>query len=220
MRNKLWVGLAVAVLSVVFGIGVQAKAEPQPGTFVFAEFLGGELGAFVGGYFGFVLRLPIHIFGSNLCYGKGLLLNPTLRAISCEGIIKSHLGYLNYSTNEFFIKTAYTINPLRALGASTGVVLAGHRLGVSGNIFMAYLANGLWLTIQAAMIFFTKVSVYEKDMNDYEKFLLGVEEFLLDTPGIPAVLATIGYNIGAKMQSDQSKPAALSWQMPLVALKF
>ena len=86
----------------------------------------------------------------------------------------------------------------RALGASTGVVLAGLRYGVDGNIWGAYLATGLWFIGET----FTPL------------------EYVLIWPGIPAALATIGYNIGAKMKSDKSKPAALGWYLPLVALRF
>jgi len=89
------------------------------------------------------------------------------------------------------------MNVGRALGASTLVAVAGQLLGVEGNIGAAYLATGLlWFGVSLLV---TNLSIL---------------------PGVPAALATIGYNIGAKMKSDKSKPAALSWQLPLVAWRF
>ncbi|MBI3460446.1 hypothetical protein HY009_05910 [Candidatus Acetothermia bacterium] len=91
----------------------------------------------------------------------------------------------------------------RALGASTGVVLTGWILGVEGNILAAYLATGLWF-ISPGLLPFLPVEWRE----------------IFWAPLVPAIVATISYNIGAKMKSDKSKPVGLSWHLPLVALRF
>jgi hypothetical protein len=99
------------------------------------------------------------------------------------------------------------INSGRALGASIGVMTYGSSVGVEGNIWGTFVATGVWFAVT------TLLPSFFPDTLD-GLLSLGI------IPGIPAVLATIGYNIGATMKSDKSKSAALSWNLPLVALKF
>lgn len=82
----------------------------------------------------------------------------------------------------------------RAAGALAGVAIAGALYGIEGNIVVAYMASGLWF--------------------------LSTKVFPLTTlPTVPAVVATVSYNWGAKMRSSK-KPATLAWQMQLVSLRF
>jgi hypothetical protein len=39
-------------------------------------------------------------------------------------------------------------------------------------------------------------------------------------PLVLALVAAIGYNWGAKMKADTTKPAAVGWQLPLIAWRF
>lgn len=185
-KARLWIGLAMVTL-VVWGMGLSAFAEPKPSDFLMEEFVGGELGAIGGGVLGVgMVNVIASITGaSSRCDGWEDCLSGALLGVN--------LG--------------------RALGASTGVILAGTERGVEGNIWGAYLATGLWSVVSPIILAKTLIKGSRQD----ELLLLA---FLSAAPGIPAALATIGYNIGAKLKSDKSKPAALSWSLPVVALRF
>ena len=189
MRNvRVWIGLTVVAL-VVSGIGVGARAEPKPSDYWVAEFVGGEVSAIGGGGLGFLIS--VKLFPESNCDLNCRFSRPDLL-----DLLLMNLG--------------------RALGASTGVVLAGASQQVDGNIWGAYLATGIWF---ADSLLEWYCSNYYNCVW-YSSPLLQVNLFVTFIPGIPAALATIGYNIGAKMKSDKSKPAPLGWHLPLISVKF
>ena len=117
-------------------------------------------------------------------------------------------------SNSFFF--SWDICPMlfwdtgRALGAGLGVTFTGLNYGVEGNVLMAHLLPLVSLTGTALL----KYTVPRLDP-------LAPLFALIHLPGVPALLATIGYNIGAKMK-DTGQPASLPWRLdlPMLSLEF
>ena len=197
MQNvRAWFGLALVTV-VVWGMGSSAFAEPN-----WQEFWSGELGALGGGFVGASLCL----FGRTPCEA---LMHKVLDQNVFQLTKKNPSAYVQGCGDYGLVCVFFGMNIGRALGASTGVVLSGSAYGVEGNILAAYIATGVWLV---SSILLSKLGVDGNAISQYIQYMI--------IPGIPAALATIGYNIGAKMKSDKSKPAALGWYMPLIAVKF
>lgn len=108
----------------------------------------------------------------------------------CSGYLKRGFLFCPDDWGETFL-----LNLGRALGASTGVVLTGLLVGVEGNILGAYLATGLWFAA----------------CNRNSCWII---------PFVPAFVAIVGYNIGAKMKADKGKSPALGWRLPLFEWRF
>ena len=201
MRNvRAWIGLAMVTV-VVCGMGLSAFAEPKPSDrhpsdYYLSEFWLGELGAIVGGFInGFICDNIEECRWKSPDFSLSYLL-------SCQVGLQEYCERWQKGWSSFL-----SLVPGRALGASIGVIYAGSRNGIEGNIWGTLAMTGSWL----ALTTFTGL----------------VEIPVLDAVGnaarmplVPAILATIGYNLGARMKSDKSKPAALDWYLPLVALRF
>lgn len=86
----------------------------------------------------------------------------------------------------------HTVNMGRGIGALAGVALIGLMRGVEGNIWAAFLATQAWVAASQQV-------------------------FLLKVPLVPALVATIAYNWGAKMKAQKT---SASWSIPLVAARF
>lgn len=87
------------------------------------------------------------------------------------------------------------INLGRAAGALAGVAIFGALHGIEGNIVVAYMASGIW-------------------------FITATAFPIIALPTVPALVATVGYQWGAKMKRPQSKAMDFSWQVPLISLWF
>ncbi len=187
--QKLWIGLVILGL-LSAGVVVQAEEQrsPQPSDFWGQELVLGWYGSIVGGF-----------VGSYLCRYKEAF-NPALARglIDCDLLHRFLTGedILDISWLSGLHHMIFGMNLGRALGASTGVVLAGSAFGIDGNIWAAYGATGLWFVATLYM------------------------EWLQLVPLVPALVATIGYNWGAKVKSEKSRSAALGWGLPLVNLRF
>lgn len=88
-----------------------------------------------------------------------------------------------------------TVNMGRGIGALAGVALIGVMRGVEGNIWAAFLATQAWVAASQQI-------------------------FLLKVPLVPALVATIAYNWGAKMKPTRGVPGAAWWSLPLFATRF
>lgn len=86
----------------------------------------------------------------------------------------------------------HTVNMGRGIGALAGVALIGLLRGVEGNIWAAFLATQVWVAASQQI-------------------------FLLKAPLVPALVATVAYNWGAKMKTHKA-PAA--WSLPLLEARF
>ncbi len=86
----------------------------------------------------------------------------------------------------------HTINMGRGIGALAGVALIGVMRGIEGNIWAAFLATQAWVAASQRI-------------------------FLLKAPLVPALVATIAYNWGARGKT-QTAPAA--WGLSLFAARF
>jgi len=101
----------------------------------------------------------------------------------------------------------------RTLGAIAGVWLVGSSAGVQGNIWGLVLVPGLVLTVSL-------LSSYAEAWNLPEPIakLMAIYYF----PLVPAVFATVGYNIGATMKVDSSQAVPSNWglDIPLFSVEF
>jgi|GEM_PF-1624285 len=88
----------------------------------------------------------------------------------------------------------HTVNMGRGIGALAGVALVGVMRGVEGNIWAAFLATQAWVAASQQI-------------------------FLLKVPLVPALVATVAYNWGAKMKAPKT-PAAPAWSFSAIELKF
>lgn len=189
MRAARWrvlVGLVIVALSLSsMEVVVHAEEQrpPQPEDFWVTEFWGGEIGAILGGVIGFYIEENYWDWDQlyRWLYGRE---NP------CRGYFKRGVLFCPYDRGQLL-----PFHFGRALGASTGVVLTGLQAGVDGNILGAYLATGLWFAASSYLI------LIESPMEEFHVLWI--------MPYVPAFLATVGYNIGAKMRSDRTKSAAL-----------
>lgn len=193
--QKLWIGLVLVTLGLLsVGMAVQAHGEsrpPRPSDFWGHELVLGWYSSIAGGFVGllFLCHYPGY---PDLKWGF-MDCNLLYRMLTGRDMLRDMSDYHLL----FYSLLAFGGNLGRALGASTGVVLAGMMFGVDGNIWGAYLTTGLWFVTT-----------------------LYVERWLPLVPLVPALVATIGYNWGAKMKSEKSRSAALGWKLPLVHLRF
>jgi hypothetical protein len=88
----------------------------------------------------------------------------------------------------------HTVNMGRGIGALAGVALIGVMHGVEGNIWAAFIATQAWVAASQQI-------------------------FLLKVPLVPALIATVAYNWGAKMKAPKTS-AALGWSFSAIELKF
>jgi len=95
----------------------------------------------------------------------------------------------------------------RSLGASVGVTWNGESWGVQGNVLMAYLLPGVMLSV------FPIVGLLH--LADSNLIFTAIPHL----PFVPAALAVIGYNIGAKMKGT-GQPASLPWTLDLPVLSL
>lgn len=86
----------------------------------------------------------------------------------------------------------HTVNMGRGIGALAGVALIGLMRGVEGNIWAAFLATQAWVAASQQI-------------------------FPLKVPLVPALVATIAYNWGAKMKAHKT---SASWSLPLIEAHF
>jgi len=86
----------------------------------------------------------------------------------------------------------HTVNMGRGIGALAGVALIGVVHGVEGNIWAAFIATQAWVAASQQI-------------------------FILKVPLVPALVATVAYNWGAKMKA-QTAPAA--WSFSVLAARF
>lgn len=84
------------------------------------------------------------------------------------------------------------INLGRAAGALAGVAIFGAIHEIQGNILVAYIASGAW-------------------------FITATAFPIVALPTVPALVATAGFQWGAKMKPQKK---ASSWYMPLISLAF
>ncbi len=82
----------------------------------------------------------------------------------------------------------------RAAGALAGVAIFGAIHEIQGNIVVAYMASGAW-------------------------FITATAFPILALPTVPALVATAGFQWGAKLKSGK-KATNFSWYMPLISLTF
>ena len=95
------------------------------------------------------------------------------------------------------------------LGTSLGVITIGSLHSVAGNVPLTIL----FAVVGSVVVGY---NVFSSNDSSYFDYVVKGAVWL----GLTASLATAGYNIGAKMKSDKSKPAALNWSLPVVALRF
>lgn len=86
----------------------------------------------------------------------------------------------------------HTVNMGRGIGALAGVALIGVMHGVEGNIWAAFIATQAWVAASQQI-------------------------FLLKAPLVPALVATVAYNWGARAQRT---PAAVGWSFSAIELRF
>jgi len=114
----------------------------------------------------------------------------------------------------------WTWGMMRALGAGLGVFSAGEIYNVQGNVVMAFILPGILLTIHPAFGMLSIESLHLKifasaGITFSLNGLLGMPY----VPLMPAVLAVIGFNMGAKVK-DTGQPASLPWRLDLPVLSL
>ena len=98
----------------------------------------------------------------------------------------------------------------RAFGAGLGATWTGESYGIQGNVIMAYLLPGVSLVVLPISWFLGFLEA--SNINP-----LAIPHL----PLVPAVLAVIGFNMGAKVK-DTGQPASLPWSLdlPVLSLEF
>jgi len=86
----------------------------------------------------------------------------------------------------------HTVNMGRGIGALAGVALIGVMHGVEGNIWAAFIATQAWVAASQQV-------------------------FILKVPLVPALVATVAYNWGARASKTHAAPA---WSFSAIELKF
>lgn len=130
-------------------------------------------------------------------FGLGVLAAACAHSESfCVFLESAHLS-LHLPTRGWTREPAFLmINLGRAAGALAGVAIFGALHGIEGNIVVAYIASGIW-------------------------FITATAFPIVALPTVPALVATAGYQWGAKMKPQKKAPdGSLSWQMPLISLRF
>ncbi|MBI1742361.1 hypothetical protein HYR54_04755 [Candidatus Acetothermia bacterium] len=197
---------ALLIMTMQAALGAPAQSQPKPSDFFWEEVGMGMLGEVLGAALGFSLFAWVdygcpggilNFFGMSICKtsgggGKGWT---TLFGGLIVGI---------------------------PVGASLGAILIGSQNGVQGSIiFTVAVAYVGMIGSMVGMEFVAMVvSQWVHWVNVQPGFTIAILLGGATVLAVTAIGATIGYNNGAKMKADKSKPAALSWHMPLISVKF
>ena len=194
MRNvRAWIGLMlVALLVMMVGIGGEAKAA-EPSDALVAELSVGSVSAVVGAISAYV----------------GFTLFQFAAWVSCYSD--------NHCSWDFDAVSTLALPVGMILGATLGVSRAGEGYHIQGNVPAALVGAIVGQSVGIGISFIISSYSLERVFN-YRAG--GWKTYLLVGSLTTAVGATIGYNIGAKMRSDKSQPAALNWYLPLIAVRF
>ncbi len=184
----------VMILLLAVPVFAQVQQETKPGDFFIYELAASEAGAFLGGTLGFgVGALMLDALGSD-CSG-----------FICFGNIAVLLQSLQVG---------------RALGSVAGVYWMGGELGVRGNIWAALAFTTAWaaMSFDPLFGFFSEFCSITLTLHDPCNGVLTTIWFF---PGIPALLATLGFNLNASME-DITVNMLSDWnvELPLLEVQF
>jgi len=181
----------------VIAFSIQGFAETQnetkPKDYFIYELAAAEAGSFLGGALGFVT-------GALIVDGIGG---------GCASFICTDFSIL--------------LQPVqigRALGAVAGAAWLGHELGVEGNVWGAFALTGIWVAMSFDPLFgfFSEFCSITPSIHDSCSGVLSTIWFF---PGIPALLATVGYNINASIKAlPNNSSSNWSINLPLVQFQF